>query len=607
MSSTIPYRPDIDGLRAVAVVGVILYHLDETILPGGFTGVDVFFVISGFLLTKIIVLQCRQSRFTFSDFYRRRIARLFPVLIVTTVAILVVARLVYSTQEFASVGALAIASVLSVANVKLMFHGNGYFDITEDAVPFLHFWSLSLEEQFYVFLPLLLILMFSLGLKRRAKFSILAAITAASFLGGVYLSYINAKYAFYLLPTRAWELLAGSLLGLYQLDNPSLIPARWVNLARSAGIGLVLISFIAIGDTAVFPGWIALLPVAGTLLLLLRSGAERDYVEAALSSHPTVWIGKLSYSLYLWHWPVFCFINYQYFYSDPSFRISLQIGLTLILSVASYYVVEQPLRRKINRLPSPRRVFAGAVTAVLLVSALGYHVRSNYYLNASPENVAQGGVVINEDGEGPFIVFLGDSMGSMYGESMSQIADSLDARVHIMSVAGGDPLHGSGIFDRSVQFLQRTEPDIALLAAQWVGKVYSQEERLHNTVDEVASHVEHLILLNQPPILPEYASREYFRKHGMAPIREASSQRIPRSRVNRMVGSFGSRPGVSVVDAASLFVKPDSTISYMSEMKEQLYRDQHHLSGYGADRVVPSILTAIRQAQQPNEYISKTR
>ena len=604
--STIPYRPDIDGLRAIAVVGVILYHLKGSILTGGFTGVDVFFVISGFLLTKIIVLQCRKGSFTFSNFYRRRIARLFPVLIVTTLAIVVVARYVYSTQEFASVGALAIASVLSVANVKLMFHGNGYFDITEDAVPFLHFWSLSLEEQFYVFLPLLLILMFSLGLRRKTKFFILTTITAVSFLGCLYLSYINAKYAFYLLPTRAWELLAGSLLGLYQLDNPSIIPERWATFAKSVGLGLLLISFISIDEITTFPGWVALLPVAGTLLLLLRSGALNDYVGKALAFRPTVWIGKLSYSLYLWHWPVFCFINYQYFYINPSFRYSVQIALTLVVSVASYYLVEQPLRHKINQLSSPRRVFAGAVIAVLLVSALGYHVRSNYYLNASPQNVAEGGVVINEDGTGPSIVFLGDSMGSMYGESMKQIADSLDAQVYIMSVAGGNPLHGSYIFDQSVQFLQRTKPDVALLTAQWVGKIYSREEHLQNTVDELITHVEHLILIDQPPILPDYANRKYFREHGMAPVREDSLHRTQRSRVNQVIGSYGSRPGISTVDVASLFIEPDSTITIMNDGKEQLYRDQYHLSGYGADRVVPSILGSIRQTKWSDEHMSRS-
>ena len=215
--------------------------------------------------------------------------------------------------------------------------------------------------------------------------------------------------------------------------------------------------------------------------------------------------------------------------------------------------------------------------------------------------------MINEDGTGPSIVFLGDSMGSMYGESMSQIADSLDARVHIMSVAGGDPLHGSDIFDRSVQFLQRAKPAVALLTAQWVGKVYSREERLRNTVDELTPHVEHLILLNQPPILPDYAGREYFRDHGMTPIRETSLQRTRRSRVNQVIDSYGSQPGISVVDAASLFIRPDSTISFMGDRKEQLYRDQYHLSGYGADEVVPSILSTIRQAQEPGNYLSRSR
>ena len=238
--AVIPYRPAIDGLRAIAVLGVVLYHLNSVLVPGGFVGVDIFFVISGFLLTQIIYVKCQQNTFSFGDFYRRRIARLLPVMILVTVFILIISGRIYEVQDFSSTGANAFASILSVSNIKLLTQGS-YFEVNHDAVPFLHFWSLSLEEQFYIFLPLLIIGIFTLGLKYKSKIFTLFVCITVSYVACIWVSMIDPKFAFYLLPTRAWELLTGSILGIFVLCNPSFLNKHLPGPIKGMGVLLLIL------------------------------------------------------------------------------------------------------------------------------------------------------------------------------------------------------------------------------------------------------------------------------------------------------------------------------------------------------------------------------
>ena len=596
--ATIPYRPAIDGLRAIAVIGVILFHLDEELLPGGFAGVDVFFVISGFLLTKIIVRKFEEGSFSFGDFYRRRVARLFPVLAVVTLFILGGAWYVYSPQEFASAGAVAVASILSVANIKLMFQGNGYFEVREDAVPFLHFWSLSLEEQFYLFFPSFIFLLFSTKLRRRAKFWALAVVAAISLGMCLYLTDVNAKFAFYLLPTRAWELLAGGLLGFYQLYRASSPPYRlWLGSMKVGGLALLLLSFALIQGQQSFPGWRALFPVGGTVLLLTGSDQSSDWVEQLFSTSPLVWIGKLSYSLYLWHWPIFAFVDYHYFDHGAVFRWPLAVGGTISASIGSYYLIEQPARSRINRMKSKRVVFATATAAVMAIAVLGYMVRYTYYLNASPESVAEGGVVVNENETCPTVALIGDSMGSMYGRTLKTVVDRLSARGNILSVAGGRPFAESDQFENTLIFVKREKPEVVILSADWANKISPKENRLSNTLERISPHTTEIILLNQPPLLPTYATREQIRKNGHRPIREAPDDQLKRIRANRLLQEQAG-PGVHVVDVARHFVQADSTVRFTGPNGRQLYRDQKHLSGYGTDMILPELVRTIRHGQE---------
>lgn len=294
------YRQEIDGLRAFAVFSVLIFHLDKKILPGGFLGVDIFFVISGYLIASIIIKRLENNDFDLTSFIQRRIARIFPLFFLVISCTLIAASYIYEEQDFASSGANSLASTLSLANIKLLFQGD-YFQISEDAQPFLHYWSLSLEEQFYITFPPLIIFLF-----RKTKHSkniillIVFTISLLSFIFCIKLSFTNSTFAFYLLPSRSWELLVGSIIAIGKFK----IKSRSVYYSiQFFGLAILIISVLVITEEN-FPGYKSLIPVLGTAFLVTPS-AGKSPVHFVLSLKPIVFIGKLSYSLYLWHWPVF--------------------------------------------------------------------------------------------------------------------------------------------------------------------------------------------------------------------------------------------------------------------------------------------------------------
>src|ERR1700737_4814697 len=353
------YRPDIDGLRAIAVILVVNFHAFPEAMPGGFIGVDIFFVISGFLITGIIVRELDQQRFSLLAFYNRRIRRIFPALIVVLCAALVLGWLWMLPAAYAQLSSDVFASAAFLSNVALLLQ-SGYFDIESSKKPLLHLWSLGIEEQFYLFWPLILVLV------GRLRLSILAAasvIGLASFVLNVALIGSDPVATFYLPFTRAWELLAGAALacGWNQISQTS----RASNLRACAGLLLIAAAAGMLGTTSAFPGWWALLPVAGGALLLSAPAAWA--CRTLLASPPLVWIGLISYPLYLWHWPLLVFFSIIKFGSLSLLERELIVVLSALLAWLTYWLVESPLR--FGR-PSALKM-AGLCAGMVLISAAG--------------------------------------------------------------------------------------------------------------------------------------------------------------------------------------------------------------------------------------------
>ena len=588
------YRPEIDGLRAVAVLSVFTFHLNHKWLPGGFVGVDIFFVISGYLITSILYYDCEESRFSLARFYQRRIARIFPAFFTVAFATVVAAAFVYSPQDFASAGANLVASSLSVVNLKYMLQGN-YFQISPDAQPFLHYWSLSVEEQFYMIFPLLLILIFRYA--RQALTPILSLLGAGSLVACVLVTYVNPAWAFYLLPTRAWELGTGGLLAII-LSSRSESSVRVPHWTRAAGLLVIGGSFVFIHEGPHFPGWQAVFPVGGAAAIILSRSGSHDWAERWLSSGSMVKIGKMSYSLYLWHWPVFSLIDYRYYLLSVEMRFVLKVGLSFLLTFVTFRFIEVPARIFLNQPASRRIAFVTMAALVAFSVPLGVTIRSNNYVDASLADVAGGGLVFRGKPGGPSVVLMGDSNGSMYGKTMKEICAALCENLTVISVAAGDPLpprrgeESSRLWLESLKTLRETKPDQLFLAAAWVAKLRNEPARLAAALNEIRPYVGHTILLNQPPILPNEANRSYIRDGGRPSFREAAETRAERHKINDLLLSFQS-PSISVIDISRHFESEDGEVLFVDGQGRQMYQDTEHLSVYGTERVRDVLVRAI--------------
>lgn len=351
------YRPHIDGLRTVAIVPVVLFHADLGIFPGGFTGVDVFFVISGFLITSLIVEEIGQGRFTIWNFYKRRALRILPAYLVVIAAVLAASWFTLFPDETLMLGRSAMAASLFVANIYF-WRNSGYFDPAVEAAPLLHTWTLSVEEQYYLLLPVFLILV-TRFFGRRYAIAILA-VSAASFVLSIWgLMTYHDEATFYLLPTRAWEFGLGSLAAVTSLVLRGSSPVR--GLGAAAGTVLVAWGVFGLDETSVFPGANAIFPALGAMLLI--GCAEGNLAGRVLGSLPFVAIGRISYSLYLWHWPIIVFWKMQVSPVLKAGDVAAVVALSLVAAVLSFRFVEQPFRR-----PEMRRRPAVLVNGTALVS-----------------------------------------------------------------------------------------------------------------------------------------------------------------------------------------------------------------------------------------------
>src|SRR5476649_1669486 len=299
-SASSPNRPDIDGLRAVAVLIVVGFHACPQFDPSGFIGVDIFFVISGYLISTIVLRQLSAGRFSFLDFYGRRARRLLPALLAVLVACLVAGWLLLLPREFKEFGRHVAAAAAFVPNIML-WHESGYFDTSASAKPLLHLWSLGIEEQFYLLWPLLLV---AIPRGKGRMLALTALLAVISFAYSVYATDHQPVAAFFSPMSRWWELMLGGLLAQFTRKRPSLGHCR-DNVASLAGTLLIAATLLLLDSEEGFPGWWALPPAAGTFLLLLAG--SRAWVNRLLSNRLLVGCGLISYPLYLWHWPILTF------------------------------------------------------------------------------------------------------------------------------------------------------------------------------------------------------------------------------------------------------------------------------------------------------------
>lgn len=371
------YQPEIDGLRAISVLAVLFYHLGAKWIPGGFTGVDIFFVISGFLITTIIRNDIDRQTFSFSEFYARRIRRIFPALIVMLLVTAGAGYFLLAPGDYAAQAKSAVAAAASVSNIYF-FLNTGYFDNAADTLPLLHTWSLGVEEQFYVVLPIFLIAISRTKFRQFTGHILVAALIAA-FLISAWQVKVDQKSAFYLMHYRAWELGLGAMLA-YIPSWRERAPSWCVKSGPLVGLALVAFSLFSVHPADSFPGVGALPAVVGSALILAFSGRE-NFANKFLSMKPLVWVGKISYSLYLWHWPLI--VYWRHYVSGNPMTVSEQIFigcLSIFCGWASWRWVETTTRHTRKSKAATisiglAGIFIAAVPSAIIAASNGFPQR----------------------------------------------------------------------------------------------------------------------------------------------------------------------------------------------------------------------------------------
>jgi len=391
--SHLQYRPDIDGLRAIAVLLVVAFHAFPAWMKSGFIGVDIFFVISGFLISTIIFENLDRGTFSFVEFYARRIKRIFPALIVVLTACLIFGWLSLLPEELNQLGKHVAASAGFASNLVL-WGESGYFDNSAETKPLLHLWSLGVEEQFYIIWPFLIFAIW------RQKFNILVVtfwILISSFALNIWLIHLNPVATFYSPLTRFWELLCGSLLAAYSIiranservnsylssiDNSysqlnSRLVNKWVSqsVVSCLGLGLLIAAFYLINKNSDFPGYWAILPVLGSVMIIM-AGPTAWLNRRVFSNKILVWFGLISFPLYLWHWPLLSFGRILYFDTPPLTYQFIAVFLSVLLGWLTMRFVERPLRFSSSK--SSLKVFCLSSALLVLAFVGAVFFKSNF-------------------------------------------------------------------------------------------------------------------------------------------------------------------------------------------------------------------------------------
>jgi peptidoglycan/LPS O-acetylase OafA/YrhL len=658
----LPHRPDIDGLRGIAVLAVVLYHF-QLGLPGGYLGVDVFFVISGFLITSLILRRIEAGRFTLADFYERRVRRIAPAALVTMAVTLVVGAILFSLHEDRlRLGRAVIAQVLLGGNCYHYSLGQNYFRPAEhDPLPLLHTWSLAVEEQFYILFPLLFCL---IGRWRRSWIAcvilvLLSASLLLRFLPDDVLM-LSSSARFFLLPTRAWELLIGVLIAVVKARPPS--SKIGTEILALVAMALMMASFfdVEVNKASAIPSLVTCL---GTAVLLLTHRPDGTLVQQSLSLPPLRWLGLISYSLYLVHWPLWVFV--QYFPETlPSLwtRVSLFV-LSLGLAWLSWRYVETPVRQK-RILATRGKLFAAfAVTSVLLLVGGGalpliytstdpriqsyekdceawpileYVHTDSRSLSGQPEKTLEymsfhtpSLIRSGRPEDPPAAIIWGDSHAGALRPVADDLARSHQVSAYSYAVSGRRPfgnivpadtaltnknliqVQGDEVLDAIIRLAKQERIPMVMLVSRWniSDKEPWFEPTLQRTVDRLTQAGLRCVILQNTPEMDGFSLSSWRRRasRGLSTRDLVESLNDYQNRTTRSRTYFNQinapgnpgKPGtVEVLDPTPFFKEGNPDLLRGDIDGVLLYRDVDHVSPAGARRLRPLLEPYIREAAE---------
>ena len=627
-----PYRPYIDGLRAIAVGAVIFFHFDQAVLPGGFLGVDIFFVISGFLITQLLFEPSDLPWLPrLGQFYLRRARRILPALLVTALVVLAAALVLYLPDDLVRLGKYLLLTPLMLANLASALDG-GYFGVTDAFLPLKHFWSLAVEEQFYAVYPLICLLLCARADPPRR----VAVISAMAFLSIVVCIRGEMRHAagtFYLMPARAWELMFGALAAAVPLRSFASRPAREVTVAVC--LATIVAGFFLLSAATGFPHPYATIPCAATAILLLVGRTQAAAAFRLLSLRPLVFTGKISYSLYLWHAPVLAFVQY---YAIRDLSVAARCGVFVAvyaISVLSWLWVETPIRQKVV-LGSDRSFLLIALAMSLVTCAAGALLwgsdglpwrfapdiqvltqpddlpqDSELCMNLPLQNIAAGELCrVGPSRPGSkTVVVWGDSHAGVLIPVVEQLARSHDLEVWFAGRTSCRPLRGvaapsadlvkqtgcTAFNDAMNSAVRRLHPDVTILSAFWDAdnpqspvtplaapwRAQDLEADWTRTIAPLRAAGSKVCVVLDAPVLP------YMLPYALAMARrrglDTSFVYVRRADVLRRYEPFEAAVAALAATGALVSVDPKSVIcpSARCEIEENgssLYRDWNHLT-----------------------------
>ncbi len=641
----IKYRADIDGLRAIAVLAVLFYHYDIPGFSGGFVGVDIFFVISGFLITSIILHDLKEGKFSIARFYERRIRRIFPALFPVILFSSIIGLYLFDPSGCRELGASITSTTLFYSNIFFMLK-SGYFEPQSLQRPLLHTWSLAVEEQFYIFFPISMIIV---SRYFKAKYFPLLLTTAViSLIASIYGLSHHPGATFYLVPTRAWELLAGSILALGVLPAPSSFLFK--NILSLSGLGLLFYSITFYTHNTPFPGQNAIAPVLGASLIIWCDSKERKtIVSTLLSLQPIVFIGLISYSLYLWHWPIVAFTKYILFRPLDGYEKLLIIVTSVALATLSWRYIERPFRIKQKVVIERKKIFI--ISAIIMVTISGFGLIIQFlatdkyhynYIAQLPENFNNLSVApkVGLKSATPSFALWGDSHARAFIPAIEKESNKYAVSGVILTHDSAPPLLGVDIntipdnsynsfdkvqYNNGVLDYLKAHSNIKtiILAARWAayskGTSYKEEDHLvysindayskykdkqknsivfstglSRTVDELLRMGRKVIIVSDVPEIGYNVTRFSliqkrlpFAVKGVE-IRPAIAEYNLRNReVLETLHELSKNINVTVIHAESKMFDENS-MGIIAIQDEILYSDDDHLSVFGSHYIASS-------------------
>lgn len=647
--SSIAYRPEIDGLRAIAVIPVVLFHLNSTYLPGGFIGVDVFFVISGFLITSLILNEYKLGVFSFSNFWLRRIRRILPALTAMVLMTLVVGRTILYAPDINNLGYQGMASLLSFANISHWLIAGDYWGQEAVSSPLLHTWSLSVEEQFYFLFPLLLVII----LKYFHKWAVLS-IFILSLSSVLLYFYGTQRYSistFYLLPTRAWELGVGVLLAILSFGK-HLGYNKYHTLAAIIGFTSVLLSyFFSGGGDGVSP--FLVIPVFGAALIITFTKDTDNIISRVLSVPPVVYVGKISYSLYLWHWPTLVLTKQLSLRQNTEINSVFVLAIIFTMAVLSYHFIEVPTRRNKKIVPyilsillagvafsyglmkisdpsentscynktewdgplysvDPKREWPEAIKKKMT----GITIPNNNSVDANA--CSNGGIKRLYGEKTPKILVLGDSHALMWAKVLDDAAKELETSIAFYSASGTGTFllnippkrkqKGLLFFTADekyeldvarLKYLDEWKPRVVVIVCNWSNIRDMQE--ISDLIEYIGSIGSRVLFIEQPPMLffgnknaPQYLSYLGLTPSGNSKqyIHYLNSLKYQKGiqLVKQLTDKYVFCQRVAISD---LFLANGKV--WVIDSKDVLYIDDDHLSYSGALKAKDRIVVALQE------------